>query len=363
MHALRIIADDLTGACDVAAEMLPWPAGVVVHPAAGAAAPGVLNVRNTQSRTLPPAEAARRVGAALADLRSGWSGIVLKKIDTGLRGPIGAEIDAAMDVLGVTDAFVLPAIPEVGRTTEQGCQLIGGVPVHRTAFARDPQNPIRDASVPAAVGATSRRHAAVIGLGAVRGRDDFDGAVDAARAGGATVFVCDAETDADLERAVRRLLSRPRPLLLVGSTGLARALRRVLGTEHGGRPRGGPTAATGSGVLVVAGSAHPATRAQVESAAARQTLEPLFVDGPGVAEASRVVGRSRWWRRRRRYRTAAPPCWRRSGRPRSPRWRARARPGSRWSAARPPITCSTASGTRRSPSSRASVPSSCGRAS
>jgi len=286
MHALRIIADDLTGACDVAAEMLPWPAGVVVHPAAGAAAPGVLNVRNTQSRTLPPAEAARRVGAALADLRSGWSGIVLKKIDTGLRGPIGAEIDAAMDVLGVTDAFVLPAIPEVGRTTEQGCQLIGGVPVHRTAFARDPQNPIRDASVPAAVGATSRRHVAVIGLGAVRGRDDFDGAVDAARAGGATVFVCDAETDADLERAVRRLLSRPRPLLLVGSTGLARALRRVLGTEHGGRPRGGPTAATGSGVLVVAGSAHPATRAQVESAAARQTLEALFVDGPGVAEAA-----------------------------------------------------------------------------
>src|SRR5207237_1276342 len=203
VHALRIIADDLTGACDVGAEMLPWPAGVIVQPAAGGAGPaGALGVRNTQSRTLPPPEAARRVGGALADLRAGWSGIVLKKIDTGLRGPLGAEIDAAMDVLGVGEAFVLPAIPEVGRTTEQGCQMIGGVPVHRTAFARDPQNPIREASVAAAVAASGRRRA------------------------------------------------------------------------------GGP------GVLVVRGSAHPATRAQVECAAARRLIEPLVVDDPGAAAAA-----------------------------------------------------------------------------
>src|SRR5256886_3050641 len=210
-NALRIIADDLTGACDIGAEMLPWPAGVVVQPAAGGSGPvGALGVRNTQSRTLPPSEAARRVSRVLADLRTGWSGIVLKKIDTGLRGPLGAEIDAAMDVLGVGEAFVLPAIPEVGRTTEQGRQMIGGVPVHRTAFARDPQNPIRDASVPAAVEATSRRRGAVIGLGALRGRDDFDDALAGARAGGAALFVCDAETDADLERAVPRPPARPR---------------------------------------------------------------------------------------------------------------------------------------------------------
>ena len=290
LNALRIIADDLTGACDIGAEMLPWPAGVVVQPAAGGSGPvGALGVRNTQSRTLPPSEAASRVSGVLADLRTGWSGIVLKKIDTGLRGPLGAEIDAAMDVLGVGEAFVLPAIPEVGRTTEQGRQMIGGVPVHRTAFARDPQNPIRDASVPAAVEATSRRRGAVIGLGAIRGRDDFDDALEGARAGGAAIFVCDAETDADLERAVRRLLSRPRPLLLVGSTGLARALRRVLGPENGGRPRGGVSFPAGSGVLIVAGSAHPATRAQVEYATARRLIEPLVVDDPGAADAAGVV--------------------------------------------------------------------------
>src|SRR5437870_10894613 len=189
MHARRISAADLPGACGVGAGMLPWPAGVVVQPAAGGTGPpGVLGVRNTQSRTLPPPEAASRVDGALADLRAGWSGIVLKKIDTGLRGPLGAEIDAAMNVLGIGEAFVLPAIPEVGRTTEQGCQMIGGVSVRRTAFARDPQNPIRDASVAAAVEATGRRRAGVIGLGAIRGRDDFDHAVGEARAAGTAVI-------------------------------------------------------------------------------------------------------------------------------------------------------------------------------
>ncbi len=272
--------------------MLPWPAGVVVQPAAGTPCPpGALAVRNTQSRTCAPAEAARRVTAALADVRRGWAGIVLKKIDTGLRGPLGAEVDAAMDALGIDEAFVLPAIPEVGRTTEQGRQMIGGVPVHRTAFARDPQNPISDASVPAALEATGRRRAGVIGLGAVRGRDDLGEAVSAARAAGTATVVCDAETDADLERAVRGLLARARPLLLVGSTGLARALRRVLGSEQGGRPRISTAGPGGSGVLVVAGSAHPATRAQIESGAARGVVTPIVVREDGHAEAALLAAK------------------------------------------------------------------------
>jgi uncharacterized protein YgbK (DUF1537 family) len=291
MDALRVIADDVTGACDVGAEWLPWPHGVAVKPAPGGGVPAgvppaALCVRNTQSRTLAPAGAAARVVAALADVSPRWAGIVLKKIDTGLRGQIGAELDAAMDVLGSAEAFVLPAIPEVGRTTEGGRQLIGGIPVDQTAFARDPHNPIADASVPAAVERTSRRRAAVIGLEAVRDARAFAAAVDRARAAGAAIFVCDAQTDADLERAVRALLARPRPLLLAGSTGLARALRRVLGPEQGGRAALAlPGCAGDGGVLAVVGSAHPTSRGQVERAAARGLLEAIVVEG-GRGEAA-----------------------------------------------------------------------------
>src|SRR5439155_1016059 len=229
MDALRVLADDLTGACDVGAEFLPAPGGVVVQPALETREPapkGAMCVRNTQSRTLAPADAARRVAAVLTDVGPGWAGLVLKKIDPGLRGPLGAEVDATMEALGLDEAFVLPAIPEVGRTTLAGRQMIGGIPVNETAFARDPHHPIRDASVPGALEATGRRRTAVIDVTAVRG--DMAVAVERARAGGAGVLVCDAETDADLERAVRTLLLRARPLLLVGSTGLARERPRGL---------------------------------------------------------------------------------------------------------------------------------------
>lgn len=296
MNALRVIADDLTGACDVGAELLPWPNGIAVqtHPGPKAPAgvpPNAVCVRNTQSRTLAPDDAARRVASVLGDLPGGWSGIVLKKIDTGLRGQLGAEIDAAMTALGIDEAFVLPAIPEVGRTTEGGRQMIAGVPVDQTAFARDPHNPIRDASVPAAVEATGRRRAAVVGADAGRTPAAFADAVERARAAGSQVLVCDAQTDADLERAVRGLLLRGRPLLLVGSTGLARALRRVLGGEQGGRGR--PLATGGSapegGVLAVVGSAHPASRAQVERAVERGQVAAVAVDGPDGAEAAGIA--------------------------------------------------------------------------
>src|SRR5439155_1642288 len=164
MDALSVLADDLTGACEVGAEFLPAPGGVVVQPALETREPaprGATCVRNTPSRTL----------------------------------------------------------------------------------AR-------------------------------------------ARAAGAGVLVWGAETDADLKRAVRTLLLRGRPLLLVGSTGLACALRRVPGAEQAGRAvcPAGSVPLPGDGVLVVAGSAHPATRRQLERAADRGLVHPIEVASLAGAE-------------------------------------------------------------------------------
>jgi uncharacterized protein YgbK (DUF1537 family) len=287
---LHVIADDLTGACDVAAALLPWPAAITVHPDAsgGRARTGdaaTLTVRNTQSRTLPPAEATYRVRAALAPLGAAFRGIVLKKIDTGLRGSLGAEIDGAMDALGTTEAFVLPAIPEVGRTTVGGVQLIDGVPVHRTAFRDDPENPVRDACVARVIEATSCRRAAAVALDTVRRPGAVVECVDAGRAAGASIFVLDAETDTDLARAVAALLVRPRPLLLVGSIGLARALRRALPADSAPPPSSREHRAAGTGVLVVTGSAHPVARAQRVHAARCEGLTVLEVGPDADADA------------------------------------------------------------------------------
>jgi len=288
---VRVIADDLTGACDVGAAFLPHPKCVVVESIDRQSAgqdgdDGVLTVWNTQSRTLAPEAAAARVRRALADVPSSSQGFLFKKIDTALRGPLGAELDAAMDAIRADTALVLPAIPEAGRVTRGGRQLIDGVPIDETAFARDPQNPVHDASVAAVIERTSHRRVASVSLDEMR-RWGASGALCRCRADGATVIVGDAESDLDLLEWVAGVVegpppSVPLPLVLVGSTSLARAWRSTVSRIVRGRFAGAipstTLAAADGGVLVIAGSAHPATRAQLDYAIDRRVVHAVVVD-------------------------------------------------------------------------------------
>src|SRR5262249_60655381 len=80
------------------------------------------------------------------------------------------------------------------------------------------------------------------------------------------VAVRAAEAAADLTRCRRALPGRRRPLLLVGSTGMARALRRALPLDPCPRAAAAPEPSRGAGVLVVLGSVHPTARAQRDHA-------------------------------------------------------------------------------------------------
>src|SRR5262249_19124390 len=143
----------------------------------------------------------------------------------------------------------------------------------------------RDSRVAAVIESTARRAACAIELDVVRAR----GGLRAALARCDTpIVVLDSETQADLGRCVRALLARPRPLLLVGSIGLARALRCALPMEAP-RETSGPTAGcerSGSGVLVVLGSAHPTARRQRDHACRRSALDAVIEVSPGRAEAA-----------------------------------------------------------------------------
>jgi uncharacterized protein YgbK (DUF1537 family) len=265
---MRVVADDLTGACDIAAALLPWGGPVVVEAYAGADAPAdvALWVRNTQSRALPVGEARRAVREALAGAAA-EDVVVLKKIDTALRGHVGAELEAAIDVVGAEEGFVLPAIPAVGRTTVGGVQLFDGIPMHATAFAADPLHPVSESEVAVHVERASRRRCRTLPLDDVRSAGRLAAAIARGRLEGCTTFACDAATDADLAGALEVLLERPRPAVLAGSLGLGRALRRRLEVAPGAPApsvRWGSTA----GALVLVGSTHPSARRQSDVIAA-----------------------------------------------------------------------------------------------
>src|SRR5438046_1680938 len=254
---LTIIADDLTGACDTGALFAArGPVPVTVWPDAALRAP--VSVVDTETRALDPADAARRVSAVA---RSVARTRIFKKIDSTLRGPIGAELDALLRATSAAGALVCPALPSEHRVVVERVLTVGAVPVAETAIAEDP-------TFPRAAGTSNvvdllrpqlDRPFAWIPLGRVRegGRPLTARLVRLA----GMVIVADAETDADLDTLVEAVLELDAPPLLVGAAGLALALARRLGLAAA---RVDPPA--GERWLIVAGSQHPATRRQVEAA-------------------------------------------------------------------------------------------------
>jgi uncharacterized protein YgbK (DUF1537 family) len=256
--SLTIVADDLTGACDTGSLFAgDAPVPLAVWPAAPP--PARVRVVDTESRALPAEEAVARVTRvpALAPATR-----YFKKIDSTLRGHVALEMAALMRAVGTESALVCPAFPAQGRVVIERTLLIDGTPLAETSMARDPEFPaIASSSVVDLLRARVDRPLAWVPLDQVRA-----GAASlAARIGrlAGTVIVADAESDADLDTLVDAALASGVSLLLVGAAGLGRALAArlsLLAEEVELSPEGR--------WLLVAGSRHPATRAQVVAARA-----------------------------------------------------------------------------------------------
>ncbi len=257
-----IVADDLTGAMDSGVQLAGagYRTAVALEGAPLPPEPGLdAVVAETGSRALPPGQAASRVREAVRALRG--ARLLYKKIDSALRGPLGAEVKAALAASGRGCALISPAFPAAGRTTSGGVQFIHGVPVERTGFARDPRNPVRTSSLPALIP----------GVGAVLGTGDLSSPSrvrDALRRH--RLVVADAQTEAHLAALVRAVPD-PSSVLWVGSAGLAGALA-------GAYP--GPRAA---------GEALPGAERVVAAVGSRNEValrqRELLAAEPGVVEA------------------------------------------------------------------------------
>jgi D-threonate/D-erythronate kinase len=273
--AVTLIADDLTGACDAGAlfagrAAVPVFLGTIATNLDWSAA-----AVDTESRALGPAEAAtlmRRTAAGLAERLA--SGTVFKKIDSTFRGPIAAELGALLDSMGAPAALVCPAFPAHGRTVLNGVLMVDGVPAHESPVGLDPAYPGPTADLLEILGRglahASRRPITLLPLKEVRG-----GAEELRRGlrGRRGLIVADAETDADLEALAAGAFAQ-RSLLLAGSAGLAGAVSDALGLTS--RP---VTCPPPGGWLILAGSRHPSTRAQIA------TLEAAGVAGAHLRPA------------------------------------------------------------------------------
>ncbi|HUX02594.1 MAG TPA: four-carbon acid sugar kinase family protein, partial [Phycisphaerae bacterium] len=223
---IAIIADDLTGAADTAAAFArpgrPVPVSLNEKPvlSEGAAAFAV----TTESRASSPEAASEVTAAAARGVLAAGAGLIYKKVDSNLRGNIGAELAALYEV-AARPILLAPAFPARGRTTENGVVLIHGVPASETEMARDPEAPLSHSGIAEII--HSQRPDLPVGhlsLG-----DLPITAIDLSRRLDQTpILIADATTDADLDLIAEAALAMNPPPILAGSAGLASALSRQL---------------------------------------------------------------------------------------------------------------------------------------
>ncbi|MGH9584695.1 MAG: four-carbon acid sugar kinase family protein [Bryobacteraceae bacterium] len=123
-----LIADDLTGACDAAIPFTLRGASSIVYltPDFKCASGHDVAAISTESRELDISAIDRRIRDAASRLAAFDPEIIFKKIDSTLRGNVGAEIAAALEAFDCEFAIVTPAFPQMGRTIRDGLLHIEG---------------------------------------------------------------------------------------------------------------------------------------------------------------------------------------------------------------------------------------------
>ena len=211
---LAVLADDLTGALDTGACFAArgLPTVVLRHGQRlpdGAAAVVVID---TACRSSSAQEAEQRTLQAFRTARQLGCNRFFLKTDSGLRGNIGACMDALAHALQKSICFI-PAHPREGRVTQKGVHFVQGVPVSQSVFGRDPLSPVRQDRVAALLRAQT-------GLPIAE-----DALPDEQRPG---ICVWSVQTEEEMTLAAARALSLWEHTVLSGCAGLADALARQL---------------------------------------------------------------------------------------------------------------------------------------
>lgn len=101
---------------------------------------------STDSRGISKEEAYIAVGHEVERVKH-LNPIYNKRIDSTLRGNIGAEIDAILDKNSDSVAIVVASYPDSGRVSIGGILLVDSVPLQNTFVAKDPKFPVTKSNI------------------------------------------------------------------------------------------------------------------------------------------------------------------------------------------------------------------------
>ncbi|MCA0756293.1 four-carbon acid sugar kinase family protein [Paenibacillus sp. N4] len=272
MRQIAIIADDLTGASDSGVQFARKGFGTQVifhidHFSEGIEHLEVI-VLDTDSRSIAANAAYERAAEAAARARKLDFQHIYKKMDSTLRGNLGAELDAVADTVQPDFTAVALAFPKIGRTTRGGIHYLNRLPVSETEIARDPKCPVTESDLVRLFDSQSKRKAGLVPLETLHaGKEAVLSRIQALLQEQIQNILFDAVTEVDMQQIAVILAASGYRILWAGSAGLADYLPDALALSggSGGQGEASKSAITDMNhpVLLVAGSISGVTRGQV----------------------------------------------------------------------------------------------------
>ena len=302
---LGVIADDFTGATDVASMLVR--AGLrtvqvigVPEAGAGEAPEADAVIVALKSRTTPAADAVRESLAALRWLQAAGARQFYFKVcstfDSTPAGNIGPVTEALMDALDAPFAIACPAFPENGRTVFRGHLFVGDQLLSDTGMREHPLTPMTDANLVRVLQAQTTRRVGLLrhdtvgqGPAATRAR------IVALIADGVRIAIADAIDNDDLRTLARACIDLP---LITAGSGVALGLPEVYAARGWVVPDASAAQldAVGGHAAVLSGSCSTATNAQVthwrESGRPALRIDPLAL-AAGVPVAADALAWAR----------------------------------------------------------------------
>jgi uncharacterized protein YgbK (DUF1537 family) len=246
-----VVADDFTGANDAGVSLALCGKKVCVAFHTPFMQSTDALVINTDARALLASEAAEKIRQLDADVTGArW---LIKKIDSTLRGNVGAETEALKVLSGKRQVILAPAYPAAGRTTQHGKCLVNGIPVNETEFASDPKTPVMSADVADLFTSLTGKSVTIKTLGKELER-------------GTELLIVDAVSDGELDAVITAARTCVQTPLLVGSAGLCDALARYFAPVRRKQ------------LLAIVGSMSEVAQRQIALAEREPGVSSIFID-------------------------------------------------------------------------------------
>lgn len=276
-----VIADDFTGATDIASFMAEqgWRVALL---------PGMPNltqqwdeevdaiVISLKSRSLPAEQAVAQSLACARWLKqnAGVRQVYFKycsTFDSTPLGNIGPVSDALMEAMQLPLIVHCPALPQNGRTVVHGHLFVNGVLLNESGMEKHPLNPMTDANLSRLLSAQTPNAIGNIDLNTIRsGVQAVTHALTSLKAEGKRHVIVDTLDEIDLHTLAQALHDSP---LLAGGSGLGGALAANAGAQQTSPPQDFPRPVK---AVVFSGSCSAMSNRQVnryKTAAASRLLD------------------------------------------------------------------------------------------